>query len=149
MVITELPLPWKSGASSLPDNHAQAYKRLMSIKRRLETNDFFKAMHVSTMNSYIDKGYAESVPMREQNKTGKNEWYLPHHGVLKTKGAAKLRVVFDSAATCGGTSLNKQLNTGPDLLNNFFWSYFDISTVQLHPSGRYRSYVSPGEGHGK
>ena len=92
----QIALPWKSGAPSLPDNHAQAYKRLMSIKHRLETNDSFKAMYVSTMNGYIDNGYAESVPMREQNKTGKNVWYLPHHIVLKNRGAAKLRVVFDA-----------------------------------------------------
>ena len=91
----------------------------MLINSSLETNDSFKAVYVSTMNGYIGKGYAESVPMWEQIKTGKNVLYLPHHGVLKNKGAAKLRVVFDCAATCGGTSLNKQLNIGPDLLNNF------------------------------
>ena len=42
------------------------------------------------------------------------------HGVLKHKDATKLRVVSDCAVTCGGTSLNKQLNTGPDLLNNLW-----------------------------
>ena len=35
----QIALPWKSGATSLPDNRAQAYKRLMSIKRRLEINN--------------------------------------------------------------------------------------------------------------
>ena len=59
----QIALPWKSGTPSLSDHRAQAYKRLMSIKRRLETNDSFRSMYVSTMNGYIGKGYAESVPM--------------------------------------------------------------------------------------
>ena len=77
-----------------------------------------KAIYVTTMNGYIDKGYTELVLRREQNKCGENLWYLPHHGVLKHKDATQLRLVFDCAATCWGTSLNEQLNTGSDLLNN-------------------------------
>ena len=71
----------------------------MLINSSLETNDSFKAVYVSTMNGYIDKCYAELVQMRQQNKIGENVWYLPHHGVLKTKDDAKLRVVFDWAGT--------------------------------------------------
>ena len=91
----------------MPDNRAQAYKRLMSIKRQFGTNDSFKAMFVTTINGYIGKGYPELVLRREQSKCGENLWYHTHHGVLKHKHAAKLRWVFDCAAPCEGTSLNK------------------------------------------
>ena len=59
-------------------------------------------------------------------------WYLPHHGVLKTKIAAKLREVFDSAATCGGTSLKKTTKYWTRFVEQPLWSSFEISTVQLH-----------------
>ena len=45
-------------------------------------------------------------------------WYIPHHPVFDDKKPGKIRVVFDVAGTCNGTSLNKVLLTGPDLLNN-------------------------------
>ena len=44
-------------------------------------------------------------------------WYLPHHGV-RHPVKQKLRVVFDCAASFGGTSLNQQLLQGPDLTSS-------------------------------
>ena len=41
---------------------------------------------------------------------------MPHHGVYHPR-KKKPRVVFDCAATFGGTSLNKELLQGPDLTN--------------------------------
>ena len=51
-----------------------------------------------------------------QGEAGKT-WYIPHHGVIHPRKPGKVRVVFDCSAEFGGTSLNKQLLSGPDLTN--------------------------------
>ena len=69
------------------------------------------------MEKYISKGHARKVPLDELHVEGKRPlWYLPHHPVLNKPG--KTRVVFDCTAKYGGTSLNDQLLTGPDLINS-------------------------------
>jgi hypothetical protein len=72
------------------------------------------------MNNYIEKGYARKLTAEEAATTTSRTWYLPHHSVVNPKKPEKLRVVFDAAASFKGTSLNSQLVTGPDLLNNLF-----------------------------
>ena len=46
------------------------------------------------------------------------EWYLPHHPVINPNKPGKVRRVLNGAANFHGTSLNKSLLTGPDLLQN-------------------------------
>ena len=46
------------------------------------------------------------------------EWYLPHHPVINPNKPVKVRWVLNGAAKFHGTSLNKSLLTGPDLLQN-------------------------------
>ena len=47
--------------------------------------------------------------------TDDSTWYLPHHGVYHPCKPGKIRVVFDCSAEFHGTSLNKELLSGPDL----------------------------------
>jgi len=65
------------------------------------------------MKEIISKGYAKHSP----DDTDVNCWYIPHHGVFHPKKPDKIRVVFDCSAEWKGTSLNKQLLSGPDLTN--------------------------------
>ena len=44
-------------------------------------------------------------------------WYLPHHPVFHPQKPDMVQVVFDAATIYKGKSLNKELFTGPDLLN--------------------------------
>ena len=46
------------------------------------------------------------------------EWYLPHHPVINANKPGKVGRVLNGAEKFHGTSLNKSLLTGPDLLQN-------------------------------
>ena len=45
-------------------------------------------------------------------------WYLPHDPVVNPNKPGKVRRVANAAAKFRGQSLNSNLITGPDLLNN-------------------------------
>ena len=66
----------------------------------------------------MDKGFAERLS--EHDLEDNNCWYLPHHAVSHPRKVNKVRVVFGCAARYIGTSLNEQLLTRLDLLNNLF-----------------------------
>ena len=47
-------------------------------------------------------------------------WYLPHNLVTNPNKPGKVRRVCNAASKFRGESLNSNLLTGPDLLNNLF-----------------------------
>ena len=109
----EMPLPFKHPNIQLPNNYAQAEKRLIGLKRRLKADERYYADHCSFMSDIISKGYARKVDEEFKDEVGRT-WYLPHHGIYHPQ-KAKVRVVFDCSATFEGHSLNDKLFQGPDL----------------------------------
>ena len=57
------------------------------------------------------------------------EWYLPHHPVVNPNKPGKVRRVLNRASKFHGTSLNKSLLVGPDLLQNLV---FVLLHFRLH-----------------
>ena len=53
-----------------------------------------------------------------QQPEPKKNWYLPHHPVVNPNKPGKVCRVANAAAKFKGQSLNSNLITGPDLLNN-------------------------------
>jgi hypothetical protein len=114
----ETVLLWKAGSIALPNNLEPAKRRLAQLERNLDKDPNKASLYYTTMNSYIEKGYARKLTETEANSQPKNTWYLPHHAVTNPNKPGKLRVVFDAAAEHKGTSLNDNQVTGPDLLNS-------------------------------
>ena len=114
----QVKLLWKPGCPKFNSNFKQAIFRLESLRQRFARDENFQTLYTETMQGYVDKGFAERVS--EHDLDDNNCWYLPHHAVSHPRKANKVRVVFDCAARYNGTSLNEQLLTGPDLLNNLF-----------------------------
>ena len=113
----QIDLPWRHSSPCLPNNRKMAEKRLILLQWRLKKNPWLRDKYRQIIDDYEKKGYASKVPQRSNN--GKVEvgriWYLPHHPVLNTQKAGKVRIVFDCAAKYRNTSLNDQLLQGPDL----------------------------------
>ena len=60
---------------------------------------------------FIDKRYIRKAENGQVSKI----WYMPHHEVTHPAKPGKVRVIFDCSEQFVGTSLIKQLVTGPDL----------------------------------
>ncbi|XP_054752108.2 uncharacterized protein LOC129257739 [Lytechinus pictus] len=113
----ELGLPWRHDRPYLPDNLPSAQARLKYLKKRFFKDDALFEKYKSTVQGYIEKGYAEEVN-HEEVPNEEESWYLPHHPVVHPRKPEKVRVVYDCAAKYKGTSLNDQLLRGPDLTNS-------------------------------
>ena len=111
----QLPLPLRNSDVEFPDNKPMAEQRLAHLKRKFVRNQTFKEQYVDSMESTIELGYAEAVPVSDHDST--KTWYIPHHGVYHPQ-KKKLRVVFDCAARYRGVSLNDELIKGPDLTSS-------------------------------
>ena len=112
----QIALPWRPGAPQLNSNKSQAMIRLAYLKKRLEKDSELQKRYVSVVEDYISKGFARRIDETEDHSLGR--WYLPHHPVFHPHKPKKVRVVFDCGARYAGKSLNNQLLTGPDLMNN-------------------------------
>jgi len=109
-------LPFKDSNVKMPCNRSQAEQRLKHLEKRFARDPDFHREYSEFMGTTISKGYACKVPVNAEPTEGRL-WYLPHHGVYHPQ-KKKLRVVFDCAARYGGTSLNDELLSGPNLTNN-------------------------------
>ena len=109
----EIPLPMKNRLVKLPNNRNMAEKRLHCLKSRFIRNPEFFADYKGFIEDLLIKGYAKSTEKPPDGWT----WYIPHHGVYHPNNRGKIRVVSDCNADFKGTSLNKNLMSGPDLAN--------------------------------
>ena len=111
----EVSLPWKFTPPRLENNIEMAKARLRSLKTKLTKDPDFKDRYCKEIEKYINNGHAQEAKHKSLDSI---KWYLPHHAVLHPQKPDKTRVVFDCSAQYRGTSLNKQLLQGPDLLND-------------------------------
>ena len=112
----ETGLLWRRDDVQLPENRVLAVKRLESLEKGLARNPEKLKRYQQIIEGYLDLGFARKLTSDELVQFSPRRWYLPHHGVSNPNKPGKLRLVFDAAASCGGTSLNSELLTGPDML---------------------------------
>lgn len=112
----EISMLWRCENPVLPYNRVLAEMPLEDLEKKFRRDGELATAYVNIINGYLEKGYARKLSPDEAKSKPEKTCYLPHHPVqAKHK---KLRVVFNAAAKFHGTSLNYQLVTGPDLLNN-------------------------------
>ena len=114
----EAPLPFKSDDVTLPNNKRHCLKRLLSLKRKLLSDQRVRSDYLAFMQKILDRGHASRVPVDQLPTPHGKVWYLPHFNVYHPRKPDQIRVVFDCSAIFENESLNKHLLQGPDLLNS-------------------------------
>lgn len=114
----EIPLPFKSGVTSIPDKKSQALARNDWMKEKLMKDPKSRQGYKVLMSELVAKGYARKVPHNQAIPEDGKVWYIPHHGVYHPHKPNKIRVVFDCSAQFKGLSLSIMLYKGPDLTNS-------------------------------
>ncbi|XP_065074488.1 uncharacterized protein LOC135698436 [Ochlerotatus camptorhynchus] len=113
----ETGMLWKTDNPKFPNSFPMAVRRLKQLEQRLEkTPELYENVR-KQIEEYQHKGYAHLATQEELAEFDPQEsWFLPINVVLNPKKPAKVRLVWDAAATVNGVSLNSQLLTGPDML---------------------------------
>ena len=109
-----LPLPFRDTAVNLPNNRWVAKKHLQSLKKKLQKDEKFYLGYKTFMNKLFEKGYARVRPTDAESNSS---WYNSHHRVYHPNKPDKTRVVHDCSSEFQGRGLNKELLSGPDLVN--------------------------------
>ncbi|CAG2225244.1 Tenascin-R,Ryncolin-2,Angiopoietin-related protein 1,Angiopoietin-related protein 6,Ficolin-3,Techylectin-5B,Ryncolin-1,Fibrinogen C domain-containing protein 1,Ficolin-2,Fibrinogen-like protein 1,Fibrinogen alpha chain,Tenascin,Ficolin-1,Fibrinogen-like protein A,Microfibril-associated glycoprotein 4,Ryncolin-3,Angiopoietin-related protein 2,Angiopoietin-4 [Mytilus edulis] len=125
----KLGLHWRDKNISLTNNIAMTQARLQQLKRKLERDDTLHKMYTTTVNEYIEKGYAKEVSNIDSES--KRMWYLLHHPVTNVNKPGKVRVVFDCAAKYQGISLNSKLLQELDLMNSLIGVLIRLKQEQI------------------
>ncbi|XP_037931282.1 uncharacterized protein LOC119666083 [Teleopsis dalmanni] len=105
-------LPFLENSLTLGESQETAWRRFISLERRLAKNDVF-------MEEYERLGYMTEVNLDSMLTP---TYFISHHCVLKPDSTTtKLRVVFDaSAKTTSGHSLNDLMYNGPTVQSELF-----------------------------
>ena len=97
------------------------------VRRFWETEDCLKENAGGTAMRIEHKKDNKKETINTSDKT----WHLLHHPVFHLQKPGKVRVVFDATAKYKDKTLNKELFTGPDLLNSLIGYLFDFETIKL------------------
>ena len=111
----EIGLLWKQGIK-LENNYPVAKAQLDSLQRRLNKDIELKQLYEKTLETDLEKGFVKSVTF--SNPAPEKIWYLPLHPVTNPNKPGKVRRVANAASLFKKQSLNKNLLSGPDVLNN-------------------------------
>ena len=110
---------WADDNIQLPNNYFSSLVQLKSLEKRLSRDTSLKETYANTIREDLEKGYLITVPdAHKVEQRSDREWYLPHHPKTNPNKSGKVRRVLNGAAKFQGTSLNKSLLTGPDMLQN-------------------------------
>ena len=116
----QVPMLWSNPKVEIPNNLPLAKKRFGFLQKRLKASKDMHKGFKAVIDGYlsVDPPFARKMSKEEAEKTSSKTSYLPMHPVVNPNKPGKIRVVNDAAAEWKGTSLNKSLLTGPDLLSS-------------------------------
>lgn len=117
-----LPLVDPQAYLKLGDSYNQAKKRFLSLEKKFSNNKDLFLEYKKFMREYLEKNYAEKVPLKLENEFSENKYFIPHHCVIREESCStKLRVVLDaSMKTTTGYSLNDVMLKGFTLQPELF-----------------------------
>ena len=115
---SETGLLWKKDEPVLPYNQILALNRFQSLEKNFHKNPDSANLNCKQIDEYISLRHACKLSPKEAKACSEITNYIPHHGLLNIKKPGKVSVVFDTSAKVRKTSLNDNLLSSIDLLNN-------------------------------
>ena len=89
------------------------------LELRLEKKPELKKLYQDSIKVDVEKGFVRILKQEELEATKlERQWYVPHHPVENPNKSGKVRRVCNAGSKFRGISLNDNLLTGPDLLQN-------------------------------
>ena len=113
----QMPLPFRNLDPALPNNQLSVYRRQHNTLQRMKNKDAMLNECIATMQKYMDAHHVEKIPTDKLHYEEGKAWYIPIFPVIHPK-KKKARLVFDSAASYEGVSLNSTLLRGPNQNND-------------------------------
>ena len=121
----EVGFLWKRNDPFLPNNYSSALSQMKSLEYRLEKKPELKKLYRDSIKVDVEKGFVRILKQEELEATKlERQWYVPHHPVENPNKPGKVRRVCNAASKFRGISLNDNLLTGPDLLQNLIGIIF-------------------------
>ena len=121
----EVGILWKRNDPFLPNNYSSALSQMKSLEYRLEKKPELKKLCQNSIKLDVEKGFVRILKQEELEATKlERQWYVPHHPVENPNKPGKVRRVCNAASKFRGISLNDNLLTGPDLLQNLIGIFF-------------------------
>ncbi|XP_064646207.1 uncharacterized protein LOC135499392 [Lineus longissimus] len=109
----EVGIPWREEPPDLKDNRIVAERRLRLLEASLMRRPEVAKRYKEGFEATVEKGYISKIQFEKAQEPG---LYLPHFAVIRDdKQTTKVRIVYDSASTYDGTSLNHKMFPGPKL----------------------------------
>ena len=116
---------------------------MKSLEYRLEKQPELKKFYQDTIKVDVEKGFVKILKQELEATKLERQWYVPHHPLQNPNKPGKVRRVCNAASKFRGISLNDNLFTGPDLLQNLIGIIFrfreqkvaitaDIEAMFLH-----------------
>ena len=116
-----IPYPWKRDPRELPNDKAQAFKKLEATQRRLLKNPDHAKAYDLQMVEMNQLQFARKLTEEETRRHTGPVHYISHHELLRPESkSTPVRIVFNSSAVFQGHKLNDYWMKGPDLLNDLF-----------------------------
>lgn len=112
----DVGLLWKFDDISVPNSLPMARRRFQHLQKRIGRDEELRSNLGQQITNLVAKGYARKLTIEEMNIRHDRVWYLPIFIVRNPNKPSKVRLVWDAAAKCNGTSLNDFLLKGPDQL---------------------------------
>ena len=115
----------------LPGIYEIAKACFLSGQRRLHANPQLLSSYTKFIQEYLDLHQHMELVQNELERD--NVSYILQHGVLRTDGSGKHRVVFNASQRArNGKSLNDHLHVGPKLQSELFgvltrWRFFQYA----------------------
>ena len=110
------------------NNQDLAVTRFKPLEKKFKKNPNFHELYKTQIKEYLELGQAKQLTRKESRNASVVTNYIPHHGVMNIHKSGQVRVIFYASAKYQRTSLNENLLSGIDFLNNLvniitkFWT---------------------------